>query len=243
MSPDRYDSRRRGVWSHWVPLVVTLTVATAGVAAWAWSQRKEAEEENDHEPGLDYENADYGDNPPYGATTRDDRPSQPPARPHPPPGDHESYGVGTAAPSDVSGGWGTRMMSGALRRTPSPQQFLDNTGKSVAAGFAAAGAAMGKALASIREEDKGYAENPWSEEADAKAERAPSGPHKDRKTVAIVVSADSPMTEGDASGYVEHAVRLTHATKSLKKWLTICTSQSCHTFLVKMTSPRSSCSF
>ena len=186
-------------------MVVTLTVATAGVAAWAWSQRKDPDDENDHEPGLDYENADYGDNPPYGAS-HDDRPFPPP-RPQPPSGDHESYGVATAAPSDVSGGWGSRVMSGALRRTPSPQQFLDNTGKSVAAGFAAAGAAMGKALASIREEDKPYAENPWSEEADAKAVRAPVAASRERKTVAIVVSADSPLVEEDANGYVEHAVR------------------------------------
>ena len=61
-------------------------------------------------------------------------------------------------------------MSGALRRTPSPQQFFDSAGKTVAAGMAAAGAAVGSALAAIREEDKGaYADHEtWSEEADAK---------------------------------------------------------------------------
>lgn len=188
-----------------MPLAVTLTVATAGVAAWAWSQRKDSSEE-DHEPGLDYDNADYGDNPAYGAS-RDGRPPQQPPRPQGPPTDHESVGVITA-PSDASG-WGARM-SGALRRTPSPQQFLDTTGKSVAAGFAAAGAAMGKALSSIREEDRAYGDsNPWSEEADAKADRAPLGKVRGRKTVAVVVSADSPLAEGDSSGFVEHAVRET----------------------------------
>lgn len=203
MSPDRYDSRRRGVWSHWVPLAVTLTVATAGVAAWAWSQRKETEE--DEHDGLDYANADYDNNPAYGAS-RNDRPPQQPPRPHAPPDDHESFGVATAAPSDVSAaGWGARM-SGALRRTPSPQQFIDSTGKSVAAGFAAAGAAMGKALASIREEDKYGDNNPWSEEADAKDHRGPLPSTKNRKTVAIIVSADSALAETDANGYLEHAV-------------------------------------
>ncbi|KAL6855421.1 hypothetical protein ACO1O0_006567 [Amphichorda felina] len=207
MSPDRYDSRRRGVWSHWVPLAVTLTVATAGVAAWAWSQRKETEE--DEHDGLDYANADYDNNPAYGAS-RNDRPPQQPPRPHAPPDDHESFGVATAAPSDVSAaGWGARM-SGALRRTPSPQQFIDSTGKSVAAGFAAAGAAMGKALASIREEDKYGDNNPWSEEADAKDHRGPLPSTKNRKTVAIIVSADSALAETDANGYLEHASVLSH---------------------------------
>lgn len=208
MAPDRYDSRRRGAWSYWVPLAVTLTVATAGVAAWAWSQRKESDDD-ELEPGLDYDNADYGDNPAYG-TSRDGKPPPQPPRPHQGPGDHESVGVATAAPSDVSAaGWGARM-SGALRRTPSPQQFIDSTGKTVAAGFAAAGAAMGKALASIREEDKYGDNNPWSEEADAKDQRAPLPSSKRRKTVAIVVSADSPLANTDASDYLEHASILSH---------------------------------
>lgn len=202
MSPpyDRYDrgSSRRSVWTHWVPLAVTLTVATAGLAAWAWSQRRDEEDDNhadhaDHDPGLDYENADYG------ASGRDRGPDNPPRR------DDESYGV-APAPSEVSGaGWGARM-SGALRRTPSPQQFFDSTGKTVAAGVAAAGAVMGKALASIREEDKAYAENPWSEEADAKKERSPPAPGTRRRTVAVVVSADTPISEADDDGSHELAV-------------------------------------
>jgi uncharacterized protein involved in type VI secretion and phage assembly len=97
-------------------------------------------------------------------------------------------------------------MSGALRRTPSPQQFIDTAGKTVAAGFATAGAAIGKTLASIREEDK-YNENPWSEEADARRERDPP-PGMKRKTIAVVVSADTSLIDTDASGggYHELAV-------------------------------------
>lgn len=209
MSPDRYDrgSSRRGVWSHWVPLVITLTVATAGVAAWVWSQRKDDDEDNafEHEPGLDYENADYGDNPAYGATNPDARGPEHTPRPYQQGDDAASYGVATA-PSDISApGWGARM-SGALRRTPSPQQFLDSTGKTVAAGMAAAGAAMGKALASIREEDKAYPENPWQEEADAKKDRAPVSGDKRRKTVAIVVSADTKISDVNDDGAHELAV-------------------------------------
>ncbi|XP_044723890.1 peroxin Pex22-like protein [Hirsutella rhossiliensis] len=194
MSPpyDRYDrgSSRRGVWTHWVPLAVTLTVATAGLAAWAWRQSRD--DENDHvEPGLDYENADYGDNPPYGASSRDAPSGKPPLQ------DDQSRRE-APAPSDVSGsGWGARM-SGALRRTPSPQQFFDSTGKTVAAGVAAAGAVVGKALASIREEDRAYSENPWSEEADAKQDRAPPAWEKRRRAVAVVVSADTQIPQQSA---------------------------------------------
>lgn len=191
---------RRGVWGHWVPLAVTLTVATVGLAVWAWSQRKE-EDEDEHEPGLDYDNVDPGVIPSYGATTRDDLAPQQQPRPN-----DESYGVGPAASDSSVAGWGTRM-SGALRRTPSPQQFLDSTGKTVAAGVAAAGAAVGKALSSIREEDKAYGDrNPWSDEADAKKDRSPKGSAR-RKTVALVISADTHFADtGDESYHQEHAV-------------------------------------
>ncbi|KAK2596732.1 hypothetical protein QQS21_006187 [Conoideocrella luteorostrata] len=214
MSPNDRGSSRRGVWSHWVPLAVTVTVATAGLAAWVWSQRKDDDEENafDHEPGLDYENADYGDNPAYGATDRDPKaPDQRPRQHQQQQQDDDtvSYGVATAHSDVQAPGWGARM-SGALRRTPSPQQFFDSTGKTVAAGVAAAGAAMGKALASIREEDKAYAENPWSEEADAKKERAPLSGDKRRKTVAIVVSADTRISDIDNDGMHELASILSH---------------------------------
>ncbi|KPM45655.1 hypothetical protein AK830_g871 [Neonectria ditissima] len=214
MSPDHRSSRsRQGVWSHWVPLAVTLTVATVGVAAWVWSQRKDEDEEAEHMAGLDYDNADYsGDHQTHGS--RDiDGPEKPP-RP-----EEQSHGI-TAVEEEARGaGWGSRM-SGALRRTPSPQQFFDSTGKTVAAGVAAAGAVMGKALASIREEDKSpYSEgNPWSEEADARQERAPPTPAspsaisggKKRKTVAIVVSADSESSFDGDDGFHEHASILSH---------------------------------
>jgi hypothetical protein len=206
MSPHDRSGSRRGVWSHWVPLAVTLTVATAGVATWVWKQRKDSEHETaDHEPGLDYENADYGDNPAYGSS-RDRKGT---GKPPPPPS--ESHGIASVQGDATNASWGARM-SGALRRTPSPQQFLDSTGKTVAAGVAAAGAAMGKALASIREEDRAYADNnPWSEEADAKKERAPTTQAaKRRKTVAVVVSADSQLSDLGDVGFQEHASILSH---------------------------------
>ena len=219
---DRYDrgSRRRGLLSHWVPLAVTVTIATVGLAAWVWSQRND-EHDDEVEPyhqDLDYENADYGDNPAYGASGGGDS-----GVPRPPPsfGDgglragETGYGTTQAPPPDAASGWGTHM-SGALRRTPSPQQFFDSARKTVAAGVTAAGAAVGSALSAIREEDKNaYADHEtWSEEADAKREKPTAaasssqskGHGKRRKTIAIVVTADGHIDDLDGDGFHEHAV-------------------------------------
>lgn len=208
-------SRRRGAWSHWVPLAVTVTIATVGVAAWAWSQRNNEEEESDAAPAdLDYEHADYGENPPYGANTRS---AQQSATKPTITADDISYGVGDVHPetSGAAAGWGAQM-SGALRRTPSPQQFLSNAGKTVAAGVAGVGAAVGSALAAIREEDKNaYADHEtWSEEAEARREKPsskssprPQEPAQRRKTVVIIVSADTNVDDFDEAGLHEHAVR------------------------------------
>ncbi|KAF2971426.1 hypothetical protein GQX73_g2164 [Xylaria multiplex] len=217
-------SRRRGVWSHWVPLAVTVTVAAVGVAAWAWSQRNREEEESDAAPAdhLDYENADYGENPPYGANSRNPRQStEKPTVTN----DDVTYGVGDVHPeaSGTAAGWGAQM-SGALRRTPSPQQFLSNAGKTVAAGVAGVGAAVGSALAAIREEDKNaYADHEtWSEEAEARKEKPsskssprPLDPGQRRKTVVIIVSADTSVDDFDDAGFHEHASILSHIPKNI----------------------------
>lgn len=212
MSPDHGSSRsRRGVWTHWVPLAVTLTVATVGVAAWVWSQRKDEDDEDRH---LDYDNhAHEGDNnQPHGSRDVGSRDLQGPEKPPRP--DDQTHGIALAEEEAGNGGWGSRV-TGALRRTPSPQQFFDSTGKTVAAGVAAASAAMGKALASIREEDKNPFDdtNPWQDEADAKNERAPAdtsspliGGSRRRKTVAIVVSAETGAVPEEEDAYHEHAV-------------------------------------
>jgi hypothetical protein len=230
---------------HWVPLVVTLTVATIGVAAWAWSQRDHEDEELETPPpGLDYENADYGDNPAYGAS--DSRRDTHPGNPSNSRAESATYGVeDVRQEANANAGWGSQV-SGALRQTSSPQQFLSSAGKTVVAGVGAVGAAMGSALAAIREEDKtAYADHEtWSEEAEAQKERPPQAreSNRRRKTVVIVVSADTDMDVLDDDTYHEHAVcfRLWGWRISL---LTLPYSLSCPTFLVIPTSPRSSCSY
>ena len=119
-------------------------------------------------------------------------------------------------------------MSGALRRTPSPQQIFDGARRNVVAGVSAAGAAVGGALSSIREDDRaGFEDHSrWSEEADSQngkqADRkgpelrdtessttvtarqtAQSGtkPSGKRRTVAIVVSAETDYEHSEDAGY------------------------------------------
>lgn len=191
-----------------------MTVATVGVAAWIWSQRSnEDEEEEAVTQHLDYEHADYGENPAYGTTGDASSARAPPSFRSDPRSEEVGYGT-TEVADNLGPTWGARM-SGALRRTPSPQNILDRAGKTVAAGVAAAGTAVGSALAAIREDDKAaFADHEtWSEEADAKKDKdkmplaqGRESQNKKRKTVAIVVSADTQLDPLEQDGYHEHAV-------------------------------------
>lgn len=274
---DQYGRARRqhrGTLTYWVPLVVTVTVATVGIAAWIWSERKDDDE--DLPPGSTFNPPPGGDYRPHDDPAFPQGPGYPPQQyPQPPPGSYpaqapgypsgyppvsgEPYGrnpdgsIRTGPPSyaDVRPGevaYGTEehqqpqsyiaqmsgALGGALRRTPSPQQFISGATRSVTAGVAAAGAAVGSALFSIREEDKNaYTDHKtWSEEADvrrpgagpdapsqgtetrstnktAPAAAPSSASNKRRKTVAIVISADSghhgDLDEEDH--FHEHSVR------------------------------------
>ncbi|KAI9655695.1 MAG: hypothetical protein M1829_000607 [Trizodia sp. TS-e1964] len=130
---------------HWVPLALTLTAATIGLAAWIWSERR----------------ANKPDDPPK--EQRDNSP--PPGHDGP-----KAYGEHDQGGEDASASMMARM-SGALRRTPSPQQLIEGASKSVVAGMAAAGAAVGGVLSSIREEDRDdFADHDrWSQEAEARS--------------------------------------------------------------------------
>ena len=224
-SYDRYESSRRrpsgvsrSALGYWIPLAVTVTVATAGLAAWIWSERK------------DHEDDDY----------YDDR--KPDARPPP---DYRELGPGgvpyqpgNAGPQMQDDSFVSRVQ-GAIRRTPSPQQIFDGASRRVVAGVTAAGAAVGGALSAIKEEDRRDFEDHsrWSEEAETRATTATApAPHdpraiqatmsadraepsaakggKKRKTVAIVVSADIGHHDpGEEVSYIqEHAVCLNNRT-------------------------------
>ncbi|TKA80386.1 hypothetical protein B0A55_01912 [Friedmanniomyces simplex] len=146
---------------------------------------------------------------------------------------------------------------GAMRRTPSPQQFLDHASKQVSAGIAAAGSALGSIMEDPENDRHGYDDRVdgeqvqrrrgerredreregfsdherWSEEADekvrvgmveaeserradaARSGREDKGKGRARKTVAVVVSADTNMDgkiDEEDIVYDQHASILSH---------------------------------
>ena len=210
---------RRTAMGYWLPLALTVGVATVSVAAWIWSERDEDDDNDNDEDRPHYEgDAHY---PPPGVVGGD----------FPPGYDAGDFarGVGTDLPPGDTPYDPSFMgrMQGALRRTPSPQQIFDGASRKVVAGVTAAGAFVGGALTSIREENRGDFEDHtrWSEEAQSRANersqqaavgptmsgavssRAPGQFEKKKKTVVIVVSSLSPA-DSDEFGS-EHAVRIT----------------------------------
>ena len=198
-----------------MPLVFTVTVATAGLAAWVWSERRDDEDESSEDDNLSYgEESDR-------KTPRGTNGGNAPLN-----RDNTGLSQGVVPQDDLMS-----RVQGVIRRTPSPQQVFDTVSKKTAAGWAAAGAA----LASIREEDKDDAygdHNRWSEEAairrNVEAQSAQSSTAVDeqarafaasvrsggnaggkRKTVVLVVSAESLMDSHDDDGSYrsENAVR------------------------------------
>ncbi|KAI4711672.1 hypothetical protein J4E89_003113 [Alternaria sp. Ai002NY15] len=230
---DRYDrrqnnSRNRGALGFYVPLILTVTVATAGLAAWVWSAREDS---------RDYSSDDdlsYGED-----SAHEKRQGRAPAA-----RDVSGFPVGEGGGEGYGYGDGTLLgrAQGVIRRTPSPQQLFDTVSKKTAAGWAAAGAAAGAALASIREEDKDEAfgdHSRWNEEATIrrnveaqsrdsnaavdvqarsfaasmrKAEGRGEGYGGRRKTVVLVVSAESldRLDDDEGSYREENATILSH---------------------------------
>ena len=240
-SHDRYERQRRqnygassqrSALGYWLPLAFTVTAATIGLAVWIWNERRDddpASDNYDRRRGADHPSQDpqrpqenlngtKSEQTPYAPREREDQ-------------SHHVEDEGLMA-----------RMSGALRRTPSPQQVLEGASRRVAAGMAAASAMVGGALSSIREEDKRDFEDHsrWSEEAESRIEDSktqnragqlerpdaqtsvadaslssrPSQSSQSkntgkRKTVAIVVSADSDYhhQHETASHHEIHAVR------------------------------------
>ena len=265
--PSRGSQSHHSLFGYWVPLVVTGTIAIGGLAAWIWSERSEHDEDDyphDKPPrpqtgaGQPYPtqgSQPYPGAPPPGQQYQGALPSQSgPPPPAPPGGEASSYYNVETQSRDVQQSqqdentWYGRM-SGAIRRTPSPQQFFDSASKQVTAGMAAAGAALGSIIETGEDSDEQYDRSRkqrrserrterteeregfsdherWSEEADERQritavdkesnERAESarslrndkGRDKAKRSVAVVVSADSSENfEDESADYqTEHAV-------------------------------------
>jgi hypothetical protein len=203
-SYDRYDTRRgngpatrsKSVLGWWMPVMVTTTLAAGGLIAWALRAR----DDHDHSSEEDDDALSYG-----GETDQEGKFKPGPGQ-RPPGVDiaGEASQQVTTEDSTLIG----RVQS-AIRRTPSPQQILDGAGKKVAAGVAAAGAMMGGALGSIKEDhEDDFADHArWKDTVNA-ASASGSGSRTvysgKRKTVAIVLSADEgdvPLEEEEEKGY------------------------------------------
>lgn len=206
-------STRRSTLGYWIPLALTVTVATVGIAAWIWSERKDGDDDEPYDR-KDYDRRDDGRPPPG----YDDTGSGQPPYPRGP--------EGRGPPVEDQGM--LARMSGAIRRTPSPQQIFDGASRRVVAGVTAAGAVVGGALSSIREEDKQDFEDHsrWSEEAETRTGEAsstsrarrgsqPGAKPGKRKTVAIVLSADTDYhgQSADVPYHQEHAVSVPHLSE------------------------------
>lgn len=206
---DRYDRRQpssnrsRSTLGYYVPLILTVTVATAGLAAWVWSARESSTTDYSSDDDLS-----------YGEDSAHERRSRKPSHGGDVRRDNTGLSTGVAHEENTLLG----RAQGIIRRTPSPQLLFDTVSKKTAAGWAAASTAAGAALASIREEDKDEAfgdHSRWSEEAairrSVEAQSRDSAGAVDtqsksfaaslknppaygkRKTVVLVVSAESLM--------------------------------------------------
>lgn len=199
--PGRHN---HSILGYWFPLITVSTIALGGLAAWIWSER---DRDDDHHqdgkpprppigPGGPYPT--QGSQPYPGPPPPGPLPSQsagpqgmPPPRPPPVGGEAASYYSANSASRDVllqeapdESSW-FGQVRGAMRRTPSPQQFFDSASKHVGGAVAAAGAALGSIIEEDgqdvprrderverrerREEREGFSDHErWSEETEEK---------------------------------------------------------------------------
>ncbi len=193
-SYDRYERRGRSnrdgrsVLGYWVPLGLTVLAASMTIAAWVWSERTEEDDNEDGEKGRNGSGPEREEPPEHGHGY-EQAPDAPVSRE-----------AGPTGSENVSASVMARM-SGAIRRTPSPQQIFDQASRRVVAGVAAAGAAVEGALSSIREEERDdFGDHSrWSEEAEMRQE-GPDAPSGAMSGVAGPSSSQAPATGATERG-------------------------------------------
>lgn len=200
----RYGAtNNRSAWGYWVPLAITVTAATVGLAAWIWSERKEEEEDSSADeqyrpggrPPAGYANMSgglgpgpgpdgvYVDQPPPGGVYQGDQ-SQPQWQPSNRSIGAQSTGVEETRAEEA--GLVARMSKTlGMGRSASPSKAYDWASRNVTAGVAAVGAAVGGALG-YSEENKGQYEDHsrWSEEVERKQSETAVRPGIERKGTA-----------------------------------------------------------
>ena len=211
---DRYDTARRrqarpgrSALGYWLPLVVTVTIATAGLAAWIWSERQHDNDDDDNDRQDDAEDDTY------------DHPLEYP---------EDLPDTQEQAPGSGDQGFLSRVAG----RTPSPQRFLDNAGQRIRSAVGLSGSS-----AAGKQEERGdpaFSDNEhWNEEAETKRSmRATSSSHaanKRKRSVVVVLNGeeheDAHMHHAEhAVGFVRlghHTIPLIHPSPSSPTSLTI----------------------
>jgi hypothetical protein len=186
---DRYDTARRrqarpgrSALGYWLPLVVTVTIATAGLAAWIWSERQHDNDDDDNDRHDDAEDDTYDHPIDYPEDIPDTREQVP-----------------------DSGDQG--FLSRVTGRTPSPQQFFDTAGQRLRSAVGLSGPSTAG-----RQEEGGepaFSDNEhWNEEAETKrSQRLTSSNNpttKSKRTVVVVLNGEE--SEDGPTHDIEHAV-------------------------------------
>ncbi|KAH0268609.1 hypothetical protein KCU91_g9286, partial [Aureobasidium melanogenum] len=190
---DRYDAARRrqarpgrSALGYWLPLVVTVTIATAGLAAWIWSERQQDDDDDDNDRHDDTEDdtydhpLEYPDDVPQ---SRDDAPDAP------------------------DQGFLARMTG----RTPSPQQLFDNAGQRIRSAVGISGPSTVERQ--HEGPDPAFSDNEhWNEEAETKRSLRPAPSshqtNKPKRTVALVLNGED--QDDESTYHTEHASILSH---------------------------------
>lgn len=184
---NRYDAARRrqarpgrSALGYWVPLVVTVTIATAGLAAWIWSERQQDDDDNDDNDQRNGLEDDKYDHP---LDYPEDLPDQ------------------QAEPRDE--GFLARMTG----RTPSPQQFFDRTGQRIRAAVGLSGEGRQEERAEPAFSDsEHWNEEAESKRSQQPTSSRPIG-NKAKRNIAIVLNAETDNQQDAESAYrTEHAV-------------------------------------
>lgn len=137
---------RRGGLAQWLPLAMTATAIAVGIAAWVWSEHQDNDNDVDDDPRHQYLQPDVSSNDKRDSWHRQDGSA------------HQYDSIEHSSSSTLYA-----RMTNVISRAASPQQFLSDTSKRMAAGVAAVW--PGKSL-DFRDHER------WQEEEQIRAAEA-----------------------------------------------------------------------
>lgn len=187
--------------TQWIPLAVTVTAVAVGIAAWVWSERRDSDDEVEDQ--SEHDEPRPNDRPPTHEHAREQQQSGSAL--------HPLNSSDQQPPSTLYA-----RMTNVINRAPSPQQFLSDTSKRMAAGVAAAGAVVwpSKTL-DFRDHQR------WQEEEQIRAAEAllstqqTDRDHKEAETH-IQKSANEVATDSSTIGVVTQQGRQSQAQRAVQ---------------------------